>query len=126
MIRVAVVDDDISIRRSMRRLLESHGYQCAAYDSAESALADSSVLGADCLLIDIELNGMNGFKLRDLLHTLRPHLPHIFITAHTDSSFPALKTIAGSSLCLTKPVDEELLVASICSVTRTSSAAELA
>ena len=115
---ISVVDDDVSIRRSMMRLLHSHGYECTAYDSAESALADSSLLKADCLLIDIELCGMNGFKLRDRLRTLRPQLPHIFITAHSDASFPSLTQTAGDSLCLTKPVDENLLIASICEITQ--------
>jgi FixJ family two-component response regulator len=122
MIRVVVIDDDASIRRSMARLLRSHGYECVTYDSAESALADSSLLDADCLLIDIELGGMSGFSLRDHLRRVRPLVPYIFITAHSDSSFPSLKAAAGNSLCLTKPVNEELLITSICRITNTSSA----
>ena len=117
MIRIAVIDDDTSVRRSLGRLLRSHGCRCDVYDSAEGALADSSLLDADCLLLDIELCGMSGFALRDYLRSFRPHFPHIFITAHSELSLPSLPAAVGTSLCLTKPVDENLLITSICTVT---------
>lgn len=113
MARIALVDDDSSIRRSVSRLLRSLGHECAAYDSAESALADPCLLQAVCLLIDIELFGMNGFELRDHLRDLGSSVPHIFVTAHSEADIPDWNARMGDSSWLVKPVDEDVLRATI-------------
>jgi len=113
MARIALVDDDSSIRRSVSRLLRSFGYECVAYESAESALADPSLLQAVCLLIDIELFGMNGFELRDHLRSLGSSVPHIFVTAHSEVDIPDWDTRIGDSYWLVKPVEEDILRSTI-------------
>ena len=113
MIKIALVDDDASVRSSISRLLRSHGYQCFVYDSAESALADSAVIQMACILIDIELLGMNGFDFRDRLRDLGSHVPCVFVTAHCEFDFPGWEARIGDTPCLTKPVEEHLLIRTI-------------
>jgi FixJ family two-component response regulator len=113
MTTIAIVDDDLSIRRSVSRLLRSHSFECIAYDSAENALADSELRKIGCLLIDIELLNMSGFALRDRLRDLGSSIPHIFVTAHSENDFPDWKDHIGDSYCLAKPVDENLLLSAI-------------
>lgn len=113
MTKIALVDDDYSIRRSVSRLLRSHGYECVAYESAESALADPSLTSMGCLLIDIELFGMDGFELRDRLRDLGSPVPYIFVTAHSEADVPDWAFRLRDSYFLTKPVEEHLLLAAI-------------
>ena len=109
MTKVALVDDDLASRRAISRLLRSRGYECIAYDSAESALGDSGLAQMDCLLIDIGLPGMDGFELRDRLHDRGSHVPHVFVTACAESDFPSWRTRIRDSVYLKKPVEDRPL-----------------
>ena len=111
--RVGLVDDDLSVRKAMSRLLRSRGSVCVTYESAEAALADPDLLQVHCLILDIELPEMNGFELRDHLIELGSPIPHLFLTAHTESDFADWNIRMGASLCLRKPVDENQLIALI-------------
>jgi FixJ family two-component response regulator len=113
MTKIGLVDDDASIRTAMSRLLRSHGYECVAYESAEAALADPTLSQVSCLLIDIELYGMNGFEFRDRLRDQGALVPHIFVTAHSEDDFPDWRARMGDSPCLTKPVGEGVLISAI-------------
>lgn len=113
MTKIALVDDDASIRKAIGRLLRTHGYECVAYESAESALSDPDLPRMDCLLIDVQLGGIDGFKLRDWLYTSGSRLPHIFITALSEQDWPDWYGRMRDSAWLAKPVDEELLVSEI-------------
>ena len=109
--RIALVDDDASIRRSVSRLLRSYGHECITYESAERALADHDLTRMNCLLIDIELFGIDGFDLRDRLRDQGSTIPHIFITAHCASEIPDWDSRIGESPYIKKPVEESLLLA---------------
>ncbi len=113
MARIALVDDDPSIRRSVSRLLRSHGYECITYESAEIALADPALSQMSCLLIDIELFAIGGFELRDRLRDRGSKVPHIFITAHFASDVPDWDSRIGNSSYLTKPIEERVLLSTI-------------
>jgi FixJ family two-component response regulator len=111
--RIGLVDDDLSVRKAMSRLLRSRGSVCVTYESAEAALADPDLLQLHCLILDIELPEMNGFELRDHLIELGSTIPHLFLTAHTEFDFADWNTRMGDSLCLRKPVDENQLISVI-------------
>jgi FixJ family two-component response regulator len=110
MARIGVVDDDLSVRRAVARLLRANGYTCVTYESAEVALTDPALLRLNCIVIDIQLGGMNGFEFRDRLDSLGVHIPSLFITAHVGPDLPGH---LGNSLLLIKPFEEEQLMASI-------------
>jgi FixJ family two-component response regulator len=81
-IYVAVVDDDESVCRSFSRLLRLAGYQTVTYASAEVFLADTKRPRFDCLVLDIQLEGMSGLELSQRLSAVKDPTPVIFITAH--------------------------------------------
>lgn len=112
-VRIGLIDDDVSVRRAVGRLLQTHGYSCTTYDSAEAALADPSFLQMNCIIVDIQLGGINGFELCDRLAAIGTHIPHVFITAHVKVDFSAYSRRLGNSLLLTKPFEEEQLIDSI-------------
>lgn len=112
-VRVGLIDDDASVRRAVARLLQTHGYSCVAYDSAEMALADPNLLGMNCIIVDVQLGGMNGFELCEQLDALGPRIPRIFITAHTESDLGDYADRWSDAMLLTKPFEEDRLIASI-------------
>ena len=109
-IRVGLVDDDLSVRRAVTRLLQIHGYSCSSYDSAEAALKDPEFLRMNCHICDVQLGGMNGFELGQHLDALQPQIPRIFITAHMASDLPEHPE---NSVLLMKPFDDDQLLALI-------------
>jgi FixJ family two-component response regulator len=83
---VGVVDDDESLRRSLARLLRAAGMQAITYASAEDFRADGKQPRFDCLVLDIQLPGMSGVDLRNLLTAEGISTPVLFVTAHDDPS----------------------------------------
>jgi FixJ family two-component response regulator len=79
---VAVVDDDASACRSLSRLFRTAGYQPVTYTSAEAFLQDTKRPQFDCLVLDIQLEGMSGLELSRRLAAVQSVIPVIFITAH--------------------------------------------
>jgi FixJ family two-component response regulator len=93
---VAVVDDDESMCRSFSRLLRTAGFQPVSYGSAEALLQDSKRPTFDCLLLDIQLEGMSGVELSRRLAAVKDPTPVIFITAHDD---PEVRSQALATGC---------------------------
>ena len=112
-LRITLVDDDPSLRSAVSRLLRSNNYTCKAYESAESALADPDFSHVDCLVLDVQLSGMNGFALRDRLREMGSPTPCLFITAHPATGSAEWNQAVGDSPCLTKPFEESQLLAAI-------------
>jgi FixJ family two-component response regulator len=79
---VSVVDDDISVRRSLDRLIRSVRLEVRVFSSAEEFLNSDDPRKADCLILDVRLPGMSGVELHRHLLARRCNVPVIFITAH--------------------------------------------
>ena len=79
---ISVVDDDISVRKSLDRLIRSAGLEVRLFASAEEYLKSDHPRNADCLILDVRLPGMNGTELLQDLLARRYNVPVIFITAH--------------------------------------------
>ena len=79
---ISIVDDDISIRKSLHRLVRSAGLEVLAFASAEEFLKSARPRKADCLILDVQLPGMSGIELLHHLKTNKYKVPVIFITAH--------------------------------------------
>ncbi len=79
---VYIVDDDSSVRSSLKHLMKSAGYSAYAFESAQSFLDSVPSDSAGCLILDIRMPEMNGFELQEKLRELHYHLHSIFITAH--------------------------------------------
>ena len=83
-IYVAVVDDDESQCRSFGRLLRAFGMQPIIYSSVESFLVDVKRPRFDCLVLDIQFDGMSGMELQKRLPQIGAQAPVIFVTAHDE------------------------------------------
>jgi len=79
---ISVVDDDISVRKSLDRLIRSAGLEVRVFASAEEFLDLGNHRNADCLILDVRLPGMSGIELLRHLGAHKRSVPVIFITAH--------------------------------------------
>jgi FixJ family two-component response regulator len=108
---VFVVDDDGSVRKSLVRLLKSMGYPARPYASAREFLEDwRNDPAPGCLVLDVQLPGLNGLELQENLRDSGFPIPIIFITGHGDIPMSVRAMKAGAVDFLAKPFqDEDLL-----------------
>ncbi len=111
---ISVVDDDRSVRRALRRLVQFAGFTAETFASAEDFLSSAYLVRTACLVLDIHLNGgMSGFELQAQLTADRVVIPIIFISAHCDVSTRERAEKSGAAAFLCKPFDVELLLDAI-------------
>lgn len=79
---ISVVDDDVSVRKSLDRLIRSVRMDVKVFASAEEFLNSEHPCEADCLILDVRLPGMSGVELHRHLLAQKCNVPVIFITAH--------------------------------------------
>ena len=110
---VFVVDDYAPGRRSISRLLRAAGFAVTAFASAKEFLAQYDPETPGCLVLDLAMPAVGGLKLQSILADRGSLLPIIFLTAHGDipKSVQAMKH--GASDFLTKPVNDEDLLAAV-------------
>jgi DNA-binding NtrC family response regulator len=107
---VFVVDDDASIRESLKDLIESAGLNVQTFASAQEFLASPHSDAASCLVLDVQLPGLSGLDLQQELAKIDVQIPIIFITGHGDIPMTVRAMKAGAIEFLTKPFrDEDLL-----------------
>ena len=107
---ISLVDDDESVRRSTTLLIESFGFHAAAFESAESFLKSGQLQETSCLIVDIQMPGMNGLQLQRHLAAVGCKIPIIFITAHDNKESRKQALQAGAVAFLGKPFSDELLL----------------
>ncbi|HVR96425.1 MAG TPA: response regulator [Thermoanaerobaculia bacterium] len=110
---VLILDDDVSIRRSMGRLLRSVGLEMQGFPNAGELLRYERPLRPTCLVLDIYLPDMNGLDLLKRLTVTDPELPVVVITGHVDESLRQRALRAGATAFLAKPYDEQVLLEAI-------------
>ena len=110
---VFVVDDDISVRESLDTLIRFAGWQPQTFASAEEFLAHPRVRAPNCLILDVSLPNLNGLDLQKLIAADRLDMPIIFITGYGDVPMTVQAMKAGAVEFLTKPFDDEVLLAAI-------------
>ena len=111
--RVAVVEDDPSMLRSIARLLNAHGYQTVGFDSAEAFLEAHEIMLVDCLILDMQLTGMSGLQLQQHLLKTGVDLPTVFITATDDELLEEMAVRAGCAGYFHKPFAANVLLSAI-------------
>jgi FixJ family two-component response regulator len=109
--RVGIVDDDRGFRTALARLVRAVGHEPVLFESAEQCLDGLAENKAECLLVDLQLPGLDGIALQSELTARGFDLPIVFLTGFGDipSTVEALK--GGALDFLEKPVDENKLVA---------------
>jgi FixJ family two-component response regulator len=110
---VYVVDDDPDVLKSMARLLDSAGFAVIGFPSPESFLERLDRAAPGCIVLDLAMPGLSGLELQQTLESQGCPLPIVFLTGRGDiaSSVRAMKR--GAADFLTKPVDEEVLIAAV-------------
>ena len=107
---INIVDNDKSIREGYRILLKSAGFDCRCFETAEEFLQNLQTGETDLLLLDIHLNGINGFTILEYLKNKGLHLPVIIITAFDNQESRKLAKSYGVLAYLRKPIDSEALI----------------
>ena len=110
---VSIVDDDVSVRRSTRRLLRSSGFRAEAFASAEEFLDSESAGATACLILDLRMPGMNGLELQRRLTQNGNRVPIIFLSAHASEEDERSALHAGAVQFLRKPISKEALLSAI-------------
>jgi len=107
---VFLIDDDASVRKGVSRLLRAAGYKSETFGSASDFLEREQHSGPACVIVDIQMPGLNGMALQSVLIQRRREEQLVFITGHGDISMCAQAMKAGAVDFLPKPFrDTELL-----------------
>jgi FixJ family two-component response regulator len=107
---VCIVDDDESVRESLRGLLRSAGYEVRSFASAEEFLENLPGVSAACAIVDVTMPGLSGADLQEQLVTRGSVLPLVFITARTEPALHTRLLERGALACLVKPFHEDDLL----------------
>jgi FixJ family two-component response regulator len=110
---IFLIDDDLSVREGLSGLIESIGLPVQTFASALEFLSLNPVEAEGCLILDVEMPGMNGLDLQRRMTSSGIFLPIIFLTGHGDIPMTVEALKAGAVHFLTKPVREDALMNAI-------------
>jgi DNA-binding NtrC family response regulator len=110
---VCVIDDESSIRVSLRNLLRSAGLKVQTFTSAQEFLSNPPLEALGCLVLDVHLPGISGLDLQRQLGSGDGRIPIIFITGHGHIPMSVRAMKAGAIEFLTKPFRDEQLLSAI-------------
>lgn len=107
---VSIIDDDESVRTAISSLLRSVGMTVQLYASAEDFMAGGAPYDSACVISDVQMSGMTGIELLELMRARQCHVPFIIITAFPQDFLRKRVQQAGGTCFLTKPFDSALLL----------------
>jgi len=109
---IVVVDDDQAVRNSLKFTLEIEGFAVRAYEHGEQLLADATMPGEGCLVIDYRLPAMDGLELLKKLRARQVQMPAFLITSHSTPRLSEQAASVGATI-VEKPILGNVLVAAI-------------
>lgn len=110
---IVIVDDDESVCRAIRRLVRSVAMDAETFSSGQSFLDLLEAMPSfqpDCLILDVQMPGMNGLDVQEQLVKRGKTVPVIFITAHDEVGVREKTLAAGAMAFIRKPFNDELLI----------------
>lgn len=110
---VSIVDDDESLRRSVKNLLTSVGFQVETFASAEAFLESAHRADTRCVVLDLRMPGMSGLDLLMHLAATGSPIPVVILTAHNDDEARRRMLQAGAVAFLGKPFHGEALLGAV-------------
>ncbi|RON14962.1 response regulator transcription factor [Pseudomonas frederiksbergensis] len=110
---VCIVDDDVSVRKSLANLLRSAGYQSRVFVSGEEFLSLDSFDDVACLLLDLRMNGLSGIEVMQALALMHRKFPVICMSAHWDEATLAESSRYDAIECLRKPFSSDALLSAV-------------
>ena len=111
--KVIIVEDDASVRRAFRLLLESAGFHPVDFASAEAFIASKHYAACDCIVTDLCMPGVTGFDLLEKLHFQENAAPVIVVTAFGNPAIRKRSRQLGVKAFFSKPIDDQALVDAI-------------
>lgn len=110
---ISVVDDDEAVRAALRMLILSFGWKVQAFESGQAFLDRIDSAAPDCVVLDLNMPGMNGAEVQENLRDRGSRVPVVIVTGQRDSGLLSRARAAGAGALLGKPFDDETLKASI-------------
>jgi len=110
---IAIVDDDESVCHAIKRLARSLGMEADTFASGQEFIDFIEAMPAqrfDCVILDVQMPGLNGLGVQARLKRLGYRFPIIFITAHDEANVRERALAAGAVAFLRKPFAAELLI----------------
>lgn len=112
-IRIAVVDDDASVRKALARLLTASSFDTETYGSAREFMDTGTAKPPQCLVLDLHMPEQSGLDLQHQLRLAGIKIPTIIVTAHNEPGLRERCESAGVSAFLLKPLNHASLVGAI-------------
>ena len=110
---IYIVDDDVSVRRGLARMLRAAGYHVVICETPEAFLELTPSTTPACLLLDIRMPRMTGLELQSTLRDDGRHLPIVMLSGHTDATTAERAMSAGAVAVLSKPIEIDVLVRAV-------------
>jgi len=110
---VSIVDDDLSVRDSLKMLFESADFEAEVFASAEEFLSAGKLGESACLVLDVQLPGISGIELQDRLRAEGNNIAIIFVTAHPNARTRELAMHAGAIRFFSKPFNGKDLLRAV-------------
>jgi FixJ family two-component response regulator len=110
---IAIIDDNESMRDSLRDLIESTGFVARCFGSAEEFLEYDLHRHVGCLIAEIQMPGMSGLELQATLKEEQCNIPIIFIASNGGSRMRIQAMREGAVEFLAKPFDHQLLLKTV-------------
>jgi FixJ family two-component response regulator len=107
---IAILEDDVSVRNALVRLLRTAGFTARGFASAEEFLASWHFVQPDCLLLDLHMPDMSGEEVQQALNMAGANFPVIIITAQDAPSSREQSMRLGAVAYLLKPLDVAALL----------------
>src|SRR5215469_6375281 len=107
---VSIIDDDGVVRNSIQSLLESFGYNVHTFASAEEFLSSRELHQTSCVISDVQMPGLSGIELQEILRTEAYRIRVILVTGYADERIRDCAMRAGAVSFLSKPVNEADLI----------------
>ena len=113
---IAIVDDDESVCRAMSRLVRSLGMETKEFASGREfvdRIETTPSFQPDCVVLDVQMPGMNGLEVQERLASRGSRLPVIFITAYDEPGVRDRALAAGAVAFLHKPFNDESFITTL-------------
>ena len=112
-LRIAIVDDDESVRKALKRLLRAANLDADAFASGREFLDSLAAQLPDCTVLDLHMPGMNGLDIQQQLARTGLQIPIVVITGHDEPLARAQCLTSGAAAYLRKPLDDKALLDAI-------------
>ena len=111
--RIAVVDDDASVRKALGRLLRASLFETETFESGSDFLRSLDSFRPDCIILDLHMQGLDGLAVQKQLTESGSVVPVIVITGNDSAQSQSQCLAAGAQAYLSKPIEEKVLLATI-------------